>query len=504
PALRSPALSWLYNNNPFYVISAMLMLFAVRSAYGELQIGYINSWGMMGVLAAYTALLSAIGVVIVRRGKVWEDARSIFVTVLLLFLAVSVSADDLFVSFDSPLAGVSLLFCGYVFCAVVTEFVLHGSRIRLSAWYRLPLHLLLALFYVAPWWCSPDLHPRSVDELEWAIFLFPLAAALLLLLLWPAARKGPALVAENGTPWGWPMFPWTAFAVIAAAVGLRTFALCMTFGPSGTIWIPVINKGLEISFDTMWGPYFLVPPVFSVLVLLLEGSIATGNRKLQQRLLWLAPILLLLLAIPVSDAPVSRGFLLRIVSTVGAPLWLSVGLLIAFYSLASLRRVSGAFAGLLLAVTLLSVVGPETTNLRTLTSPQPWPMVAVGMVLLVAGVRRRSSQLTTLACVGLSLALWLVLPATSLRDWQNMISLHVLGTAIVAISLAFKDEFSHVLRWLGAGLLPVAALAMLTTEVPPAFQFGYVVAIVLVCYTIAIRWKIRAYLYAFLTLVSLG
>ena len=31
PALRSPPLSWLYNHNPFYVISALLMLYSVRS-----------------------------------------------------------------------------------------------------------------------------------------------------------------------------------------------------------------------------------------------------------------------------------------------------------------------------------------------------------------------------------------------------------------------------------------------------------------------------------------
>jgi hypothetical protein len=357
---------------------------------------------------------------------------------------------------------------------------------------------------VAPWWCSPDLHPRSVEGLEWAIFLFPLAAAAILLMLWPAARRGPALVAANGTPWGWPTFPWTAFAVIALAVGLRSFALCMTFGPSGTIWIPIMNVGLAISFDTMWGPYFLVPPVFAILILLLEGSIASGNRKLLQRLQWLAPMLLLLLAIPVSDAPVSRGFLNRFVSTVGSPLWLSVGLLMTFYALASVRRVSGAFAGLLLATSLLAVIGPETTGLKTLTAPQPWPLFAVGPVLLVTGIRLRSSQLTTLACVGLSLTLWLTLPATGLRDWQNMISLHVLGTAIVAISLTFKDEFAQVLRWLGAGLLPVAAVAVMTTDVLPAFQLGYVLAIMLLCYTIAIRWKVRAYLYAFLLLVSLG
>ncbi|MFO1096047.1 MAG: hypothetical protein U0992_22490 [Planctomycetaceae bacterium] len=261
----------------------------------------------------------------------------------LLFPAVSVSADDLFVSMDSSLAGIGLLAFGYLFCAVVTEVVLHTARIQLPLFYRVPLHLMLVLFYVAPWWCAPDLHPRSVADLEWAIFQFPLAASLVLLMLWPAARRGPAYVADNGTPWGWPMFPWSVFAIIAVAIALRTFALAMTFGPAGRIWVPSSDRGLLISFDTMWGPYFLVPPAFAIFILLLEGSVATGNRMLQQRLMWLAPIVLLALSIPMSDAPVARGFLDRFVAACGSPVFLTIGL--AGMASARRRRRCSAWSG---------------------------------------------------------------------------------------------------------------------------------------------------------------
>ena len=65
-ASHRSVLCYLYNHNPFYVISAVLMLFAVRSAYGTIEIGSINCWVMMGVLAGYTLLLAgivAIGVI---------------------------------------------------------------------------------------------------------------------------------------------------------------------------------------------------------------------------------------------------------------------------------------------------------------------------------------------------------------------------------------------------------------------------------------------------------
>jgi hypothetical protein len=57
----------------------------------------------------------------------------------------------------------------------------------------------------------------------------------LILGFFPAIRRGPQYVANNGTPWRWPLFPWTAVGVIVAAVAMRTFVLCMTFGPSGPI-----------------------------------------------------------------------------------------------------------------------------------------------------------------------------------------------------------------------------------------------------------------------------
>ncbi len=238
PAVRPSVSRWLYNHNPFYAMSAALMLFAVRTAYGTLQVGTINCWIMMGVLAAYTLVLAIIGVLIVRWGKVWEDARSVLLLVLLLLLAVSISADDLFVKMTSANGGTALVACGYLFSAIVSEIMLLGSGIRLGARYRIPYHLMLALFYIAPWWCAPQLHPRPRATQEWVLFSFSVAAAFLFLLLLPAVRKGPSHVHHNGTPWRWPCFPWIAFGVIAAVVSLRSFALCMAFGPFGPIWAP--------------------------------------------------------------------------------------------------------------------------------------------------------------------------------------------------------------------------------------------------------------------------
>ncbi|MEX2287400.1 MAG: hypothetical protein WD648_09945, partial [Planctomycetaceae bacterium] len=206
---RPPSiLKYIYTHNPFYAISASLMMFAVLKAYGTIEVGTINTWIMAGVLAGYTLVLAVIGVLIVRRGKVWEDARSILLLLLVLFVAVSICADDLFVRATSAGQGAGLLLGGYLFSAVVSEAVLRGAGIRLGLAYRIPYHLMMALFYVVPWWCSPEFNIRKNAAIEWTLLLFPTAAAVLFLTLLPAVRRGPKYVANNGTPWPWPTFPW--------------------------------------------------------------------------------------------------------------------------------------------------------------------------------------------------------------------------------------------------------------------------------------------------------
>src|SRR5262249_41033096 len=150
-AVRPSVVKYLYTHNPFYAISAVLMLYAMRAAYERLGIQASNCWLMTGVLAAYTLVLAGIGVWIVCWGKVWEDARSILLLLLLLFLAVSISADDLFVKAETSATATPLLLCGFLFSATVSEAVLWGAGIRLGLLYRVPYHLMLALFYLAPW-----------------------------------------------------------------------------------------------------------------------------------------------------------------------------------------------------------------------------------------------------------------------------------------------------------------------------------------------------------------
>ena len=84
------------------------------------------------------------------------------------------------------------------------------------------------------------------------------------LTLLPAVRRGANYVRNNGSPWQWPWYPWPLFVMLAVGVALRTYALCVSFHPS---------RGPA----TMFEPYFFVPFLFAVNILLLE--IAIGSRR---------------------------------------------------------------------------------------------------------------------------------------------------------------------------------------------------------------------------------
>jgi len=500
-----PVLSYLYNHNPFYVISAVLMLYAVRSAYGTIEIGAINCWVMMGVLAGYTLLLAGIGVLIVRWGKVWEDARSILLLLLLLFLGVSVSTDDLF-SRISPELGTTLLIGGFLFSALVSEAVLWGAGIRFGLRYRIPYHLLLALFYLAPWWCSPEMHPRSSDSLEWMLYLFPVAASVLFLCLLPAIRGGVSYVKGNGTPWSWPWFPWIAFGMIAICVSLRSFALCLTFGPAGPMWIDMGSGSRLISFDTLWGLYFLIPLGFVLLILLLEGGLVTQNKAFQAGVIRFSPFLLLL-ATPMGTGPVHQSFFMKVTDFIGSPIWMTVWLLVGFYLWAALRRVPEAIWGGMGAFALLTVIGPQTISPWTLIDPSPWPLILVGLVLLGQGIHKHSSGICTVGVLAATLGIWFVIPDTILFQYRFTTCFHLLWISALVMGLTLNDAFSRVLLFVSALLVPLVSIVLILNEraieIPIAWRLSYVGTWAIACLVIARLWSNRWFFYSFAATMSI-
>ncbi len=491
---RSSVVHWLWTNNPFYFISALLMLYAVRTSYGQLEIGTINCWVMMGVLAVYTSVLAAVGVMIVRWGRVWDDARSIFLLLLLMFLAVSVSADDLFVKMESSTGAIALLAFGLAFSIFIFECVLRGAGIRLGWAFRIPFLLFLVLFYVTPWWCSPELHPRKPQSLDWTVFLFPQVAALLCLTLLPAVRRGQSYAANNGTPWAWPWFPWTAFGFIGGAVILRSYALSLTFSQTGPIWFSAESR-TGIVLDTIWRPYFVAPFVLAVLLLILEAGLASGNRRLVRRVMVSTP-LLLLVAWPWGTTLTSLDFVSRLTAAAGSPIWLTTLMLIGLYGWACLRKVPQASYGLLGSILVLSFVGPQTIDQTTFVL-QPIPMLLVSTVLVISGIIRQSAAVTLAATAVMTCGLWMLLPQSLLAAYRATICYHVMLLASLLLSLTMKDRLAFLLRPVCSWSLAVSAFLVMVLptamEVPQHWRLLYVTGLAGVCLLCAQISRSRSY-----------
>jgi len=130
---------WVANQNPFYVISVAMVLYGVHVSFSggaELE----SAWMMTKILGGYTLLLAAVGVLVVRVARVWEDARTILLLNVLLLVAMSVSFDR--VCLDNSHVGLVYLTSGLFFAISLTEAVLRCLQVRLAWAYRLPFYIL--------------------------------------------------------------------------------------------------------------------------------------------------------------------------------------------------------------------------------------------------------------------------------------------------------------------------------------------------------------------------
>lgn len=144
----------LYTHNPFYLISACLfvyglkLLFRTGNAAVLFQRGtveYMSPTRLMGSLVAVTLLMAATAVLIVRLGKVWEDARSLVLIVLLMLLAISVSLDELLSMASEQEKGLleigGMVLSGAAIAVGMVELLIRGLQVRLSWLWRGPLYL---------------------------------------------------------------------------------------------------------------------------------------------------------------------------------------------------------------------------------------------------------------------------------------------------------------------------------------------------------------------------
>jgi len=443
------AVRFLYTQNPFYLISAGLCLMGLHLSFGNAALA---GWGpllLAGSLAGYAFLLAVTGYVIAKFGRVWDDARSILLVLLFLFMAISTSFDSCCVQ-NRRLAWV-LLGGGLAFAVSISEWLLRGLALKLPWVYRTPYYLLLAVLFAAPLAVSAD--SESGSAAQWRILCFPLVAAVCLAGLAPAVHQGRKALRGNAAPWAWPMYPWSIFGFLGVAVVLRTYLLCIAF---------VDAPQMQHAF----GCYFLAPLLIAFLFLLLEAGIASKRQWAAHAALIAAPLLLAVCSTGSGSATYDT-FLAEVTATLGAPFWLATWALIAFYGYACFRGVRSGELGVAATLLCLPLVDSHTTNLFTLT-PVNLDTLAIcaGGVFVLAIADRNSIR--TLAAGGLLLAAitgqgWLPAEPIWLASAGGALTF---GTAFI-----YSDSFALALRKLlaaaSAMLGPLLGLQVLSGRIDP-------------------------------------
>jgi hypothetical protein len=354
-------------------------------------------------------------------------------------MAMAMSGDDVMAADHGR--GALVCLGGFVFAGVVSEAVLRGIRLRLSGWYRAAYYLILALIFLYPIALAPFLAKPESAELQWALFAFSPLAGLALLTLVPAARGGREYVAGNGSPWRWPLYPWSLFVVLTAGLAVRSSGLCVSFHFVG-------------GHSTIFGPYFLVPIGLSLSLIWLEIGLVSGRRAVMF-MASAAPLGLVFLALTGHRyEPVYQHFLTLFVATLGgSPAFLSLIAATLFLVYAARRGAPLAWELVSLSMIALSVVGPTTVQVFEMVSPRWAPLAVGGLVLGTLAWRRADSARGLVAAGLLVAAITLGSGAFFPRADQGVIAVHLVVLAMLAVGVIFDDTLADLVRWCGAVVL---------------------------------------------------
>jgi hypothetical protein len=436
-----PWVRFVYNHNPFYVISAALVLYGLHVSFAG-KLDPTEGWKFTQLLMAYMLMLAATSVVVVRLGQVWEDARTLVLLISLLMVALASSFDR--VCLDDAWQGAKFLATGLTFSLLVSELLLRLLRLRLPWTYRLPFYSLLSLLFAYPAWLGHLSLENRITEMSWYVLGFPTVAGLLFALLAPAARSRGRNVTNNGTPWGWPLYPWSLFVVLGVGVLLRAYAISMSFDPT---------KGLASGFQL----YVVIPLLLSWLLLWSEGAdYSKPGRKL---FAVVAPFGLIALALPGQGGTAAETRYLELLQdTLSSPMQITAALLIAYFVYIWSRGIRLAEAGLILTLGVLTIVDKHTVSLHTLAAIQAAPVLAAFVLLVIGSIWNDSAARMGAAAILVIAALWPTLHNTAFMAFHGYVPIHLAFFAIMLLGLMFHD-------WLGRHIAQAAAIVLASASV---------------------------------------
>ncbi len=331
---------FLFTHNPFYLLSACLVLYGMRLWTSEQPANSMIAWQLWLALFGYTTLLATTAILVVRGCRVWEDGRMLALLVILMLVAISSCFDEFFHSQMTTAA--QLMAASGAFGVTIIEIMLLLLKVRLPLAYRLPLHSLILWFFAAPLLIQNDTLPFELLSQGARVLLFIVIASFIFMTLGFAIRLGSSIVENNGTPWRWPMYPWSIFFFLLIGVIIRSYAMTLSFQSA---------VGMESTF----APYYLAPLVLAIGFLFVE--IGTVEKKpFCMTLGAAAPLIAITLASMGSYTYTQRALIYELSKTFASPIWLSVLAAILFYGYLTILKVPYARYAVMLGLIAISTM----------------------------------------------------------------------------------------------------------------------------------------------------
>jgi hypothetical protein len=480
--------------NPFYLLSAASFLHAT-GVWAQQQGRELPDVVRMSLIGSYLLLMTLTVLVIVRLWNHWDDARSILLTILLLFAELALTFDDALMR--DPRQGALLLGGGLALSIVVSEILFRGLRMRFPARFRVPFSLQLALVFLFPLLLVGPARAGDRTALTERLFGFSWLAAGSFLLLIPAIRLRNKGLEDTGTPWTWPLYPWPAFVFLGICLLARTFAQCLSFDSMSMLDLPTAINGLP----SIFGPHFLAPFVLAMGVLLYVAAISSNRPRQRAIALTAFPATAFLMSFPGDSNAASQQFLALLTERWCAPPALMLIAAAAFLALAAIRGDRLAGSSLAAVLGLASVVTPDTIHLTQMfRTPHPWPIAILAAWSLWAALQRRSSVWFALTT---TLATWLawrlkILEAVDLPD--ALVACHLMLIGLLTSGFLFDDRWAIVWRRSTAVLIVGFAVIAAVDFGLPATTLLYIASLMILA--AAVAWWKRDLAYANVSLIT--
>ena len=222
---------FLYTQNPFYLIGTAILLYGLRIATDSGSYFADQPYLLPIVLGAVMIAMALTAITIIRFGGVWDDARTIVLSILLLAVSAVTGCDAVIRS--QPLTSAAILLGGFLLSVGIWETLVRSLKVTFPMVLRLPFYFILFLIFFYSLLFSPADNWSLLSQFSAAgkLYTFGWLVALGILMCLPAIRASRTIFRNNGTPWSWPAYPWSIFVVLVGVACLRLYFMSLAFIP---------------------------------------------------------------------------------------------------------------------------------------------------------------------------------------------------------------------------------------------------------------------------------